>query len=283
MKLIFFILLSYSNSCFGPSPARRFICSYNIYLFNGEKVQFEKVEKTLNFVFQNHNDSFILNFQEVISQKGSEKLKNLSVNKKSINIINHQGPLITASSSNFPYLVHNIGMIKGEAKRVMIYSEFKINKTRLIIINCHWPSQFHSFGMRMKEALILKGFIKNKIAQNAQTKFLITGDFNLVKNELPKIENLFSPYLWRLKSLGIASGTYYYSKRSMWNTFDIIWTNIKLNGLNARIITTSTNSTLSKNKKGSFYLRPKKYNRRETHFDRQGPSDHFPICMQLPF
>ncbi len=268
---------------YAPIQSSNFICSYNLYLFTGEKVQFKKIEQTLNSVSLSKYDNFLFNFQEILSEKGAQKIDELLIASKKIKIINQEIPLITASTNDFPFKLKDRGIIKTDFRRSMLYSEFVIDKNRLIVINCHWPSQFHSFEMRIAQAKTLRKFIFQAIQKSNKLFILVTGDFNLKKNEIKYVEKILAPYLHIIQNRGTSPGTFYYSKKAEWNTLDLMWTNFELIGLHPKIIVVPTNSTLAKNKNGEFFLRPKKFYRAENHFDRQGPSDHFPICMKLPF
>lgn len=283
MKLIccFFIISLYPLDLFAPSSYALRFCSYNIHRFAGSNNHYQKIEATLQKARSSKEQSTLYQFQEVMNEKAVKKLQEMKLGNYPNQLISFNHPNISIFSGPLTFIILEQGTIKTDFRRGMSFIILKIAGIRILSINCHWPSQFHHFNMRLAEAVALKQVLIQKINQYPGLKIIVSGDFNLKEKEIFLIDSFLKPILFRIKN---DSATYYYSRKKSWNHFDLFWTNFcKDKKCLATVVINSINSTVGKYKNGKIYLRPKKNFNYERHQDRQGPSDHFPLCFELPF
>lgn len=283
MKLFFclFIFGLFPLGLHAPSSKALRFCSYNIHRFSGDNNQFQKIERTLQKARTAIEQNTLFHFQEVMNEKAVQKLQKMSLGHYPNQFISTDRPNVSVISGSLPFTILERGVINTSFTRAMSFVILKIAGIKILSVNCHWPSQFHHFNMRLAQATLLRKFLLEKLNQNQNLKIIVSGDFNLLDNEVILIDFFLRPILSLVKN---DSPTYYYSRKKSWNHFDLFWTNFcKDKKCLATVVINSINSTIGKYKNGKIYLRPKKNFNYESYQDRQGPSDHFPVCFELPF
>lgn len=315
LSLLFYNLENFSMGMDMPPPSviDKYLSDEERIKLDHKEYKAEEIAKVINSSVDKGPD--IITLAEIHNTKSLEFLiSKLNKNEHSRTYDLHYSYVShsenTSNSQNLAVIYKsNIGLkvlkieehfvdIQGkELNRPILQSTFSYNSETFHLFTLHLPSPSHPAKEREIAIQALQGILKKLRQQEKNPHIIITGDFNTTKNEEKKV----------LKSLRLnqsiidmrnyankkTSGTIFYHPDNRWSNFDkfLVSANLitKKEDANSKIsvkksfevITKSGTEIDLKGKKtiipnsSSFY--PKKGQRLKD----TGPSDHFPILMEL--
>lgn len=255
----------------------------------------KSLEFLINRLNQNtHKNTYDLHYSYISHSEAQGNAQNLAILYKS-NI----GLKVLKIEEHFVKINgHNLN-------RPLLESTFKYNKEVFHLFTLHLPSPAHPTKERTQVIEYLKKILTRIKSQEQNPRIIITGDFNTTTSEEAEVLKALdlNKQIIDIKNSADqnSKGTIFYHPKQKWSYFDkflvsanLLSTNNKpaLQNIQAkkgsfRVITTEGKDIYTHGQKqtipksSTLYLHTKQHLSAFQKLSNTGPSDHFPIVMQL--
>lgn len=317
LSLLFYNVENFSMNSEMPHPsvAYKYLSKEDIIKLEHKNYKADLIAKVINSSIEKGPD--IITLAEIHNPKSLEFLinkLNKNTHKRTYDLhysyVSHSD--IPGNAQNLAVIYKsNIGLkvlkieehfVKVNGKdlaRPLLESTFQYNKEIFHLFTLHLPSPAHPTEERTQVIERLKEILTAIKAQEKNPRIIITGDFNTKKSEEAAV---FKALDLNTKIIDIknssdtkSNGTIFYPPTKKWSYFDKflvsknllpkdkdkVQKNISVDKGSFRVITKEGKDIYTHGHKQTIPKSSENYNKNKMKLKNLGPSDHFPILMQL--